>query len=228
MGVIDLTEVSRTDLIYDRVRGAILDRKLRPGTRLKEEQLSSIFGVSRTRVRQALTALERDGLVTIMPNRGAIVAEPSIDEARDVFFARRVVESGLIDRLCASPSPAVAERLRAHVVEERVARLRGDAVAIVRLGGSFHLLLAEVAGSRYLHDILRDLVSRTALIKTMYQPRSNQECGPDEHEHIVQAIARGDAETAKREMEYHLKHTENKLNFDTSEELSRDLSEILR
>jgi DNA-binding GntR family transcriptional regulator len=223
----DLAEISPTNLIYDRILDAISDRKLRPGTRLKEEQLSGIFGVSRARVRQALTALERDGLVTILPNRGAIVAEPSIDEARDVFFARRVVEAGLIDRLCANPLPTSVERLRAHVVEERVARLRGDNAAIVRLGGSFHLLLAEVAGSRYLHDMLRDLVSRTALIKTMYQPRSNQDCGPDEHQHIVGAIARGDAEKAKQEMDHHLRHTENELDFDTSEDLSRDLREIL-
>lgn len=226
MEMAELVELSPTEVIYDRIREAITSRVLRPGTRLKEEQLSGIFEVSRARVRQALTALERDGLVTIVPNRGAIVAEPSIEEARDVFFARQVVEAGVIDRLCKAASPAVINRLRAHVMEERAARLRGDTSAIVRLGGSFHLLLAELAGSRYLLDVLRDLVSRTALIKTMYQPRTNQDCGPDEHDRIVEAISRGDAAGARHEMHHHLKHTEDELDFSTQEERARDLREI--
>lgn len=227
MDVTDLAEVHPTNLIYDRIREAIAGRRLRPGTRLKEEQLSGIFDVSRARVRHALTALERDGLVTIVPNRGAIVAEPTIDEARDVFFARRVVEAGLIERLCAEPAPAAIDRLRAHVAEERAARLRGDKAAIVRLGGDFHLLLAQLSGSAYLQDVLRDLVSRTALIKTMYQPRTSIDCGPDEHDHVVEAIARRDAATARQAMAHHLEHTEAELDFAAGEERPRDLKDIL-
>lgn len=76
--------------IVERVWLSIAERRLRPGVQLKEEQLASIFHVSRARVRQALTVLARDGLVTIIPNRGAFVCKPSVEEARDVFsFARR-------------------------------------------------------------------------------------------------------------------------------------------
>ena len=97
----DLPDSSPTKVICERIRIAISERRLLPGTRLKEAQLSEIFGVSRARVRQALAALERDGLVNLMPNRGALVAKPSVEDARDVFFARRVIEASLIERLCA-------------------------------------------------------------------------------------------------------------------------------
>jgi DNA-binding GntR family transcriptional regulator len=223
----DLTVQSPNDAIYERIRAAISERKLRPGIRLKEEELAGIFTVSRARVRQALAALERDGLVTLVPNRGAFVAEPSIEDARDVFFARRVVEAGLLERLCTTVTPAAVDRLRAHVSEERAARVRGDTASVVRLGGGFHLLVAELAGSRYLHDVLGDLVSRTSLIKTMYQPRASQDCGPDEHDAVVEAIARGDAVAAQAAMDHHLKHTEDALHFDLGEERLRDLRDIL-
>jgi DNA-binding GntR family transcriptional regulator len=97
------TEVS-TQQIVERVWLSIAERRLRPGVQLKEEQLASIFDVSRARIRQALAALQRDGLVTIVPNRGAIVCKPSVDDARDVFFVRRAVERRIVERLCTSIS----------------------------------------------------------------------------------------------------------------------------
>lgn len=213
--------------IYNRIWSSIAERKLRPGTRLKEEQLAEIFEVSRARVRQALSALERDGLVTLVPNRGAFVSEPGIEEARDVFFARRTIENRLVERLCANPRPEALARLEAHLSQEREAQARGDRSAAIRLSGGFHLLIAELAGSRYLWEVLRDLISRTSLITAMYQPRNHVDCGPDEHAQIVALIARGDAGGAKRAMDHHLEHIEEEL--DLSEDASRpsDLKDIL-
>lgn len=85
------------EAICERVWLAIAERRLRPGTRLKEEQLAEIFEVSRARIRQAFAALERDGLIVLVPHRGACVAEPTIDEAQDVFFARRAIEKRVVD-----------------------------------------------------------------------------------------------------------------------------------
>ena len=88
-----------TQQIVERVWLSIAERRLRPGVQLKEGQLAAIFDVSRARIRQALVALERDGLVTIIPKRGAFVCQPSVDEARDVFFVRRAVERCIVERL---------------------------------------------------------------------------------------------------------------------------------
>ncbi|QYK41340.1 MAG: GntR family transcriptional regulator [Paracoccaceae bacterium] len=213
--------------IYNRIWQSIAERKLKPGTRLKEEQLAEIFSVSRARVRQALAALERDGLVTLVPNRGAFVSQPSIEEARDIFFARRTIEARLVERLCAAPAPEAIARLRAHVAEERAAGLRGDTKACVRLSGGFHLLVGELAGSPYLWDVLRDLVSRTSLIVAMYQTRSQAECGPDEHDGIVTAIAAGDAARARHLMDHHIDHLEGQLDLTGADDGPTDLREML-
>src|SRR5688572_18194891 len=106
--------------IVERVWLSIAERRLRPGVQLKEEQLASIFHVSRARVRQALTVLARDGLVTIIPNRGAFVCKPSVEEARDVFFVRQAVERCVVERLCSSMSKDGVKRLRDHVKNERI------------------------------------------------------------------------------------------------------------
>jgi DNA-binding GntR family transcriptional regulator len=213
--------------IRDRVWQAIAERRLRPGMRLKEEELAEIFASSRARVRQALSLLERDRLVTLIPNRGGFVSEPSVDEARDVFFARRTIEGGLLDRLCAQVTPADIDRLRQHVALERQAQAAGDLAAIVRLSGGFHILIADLAGSEYLHEVMRDLISRTSLIAAMYQPRQTHDCGPDEHAQIVDLIARRDAAGAKAAMAHHLAHVEMQLDLNEAPELARDLREAL-
>lgn len=223
----DKTAAASVQDIRNRIWLAIAERRLRPGTRLKEEQLAEIFSVSRARVRQALSLLERDHLVTLVPNRGAFVAEPTVEESRDVFFSRRVIEGRLVERLCERAGPKEIARLRAHVAEERKAHKRGDLSAIVRLSGGFHLLIAELVGSRYLHEVLRDLISRTSLITTMYQPRMTHDCGPDEHEELVAHIARRDAAAAHSAMSHHLEHVEGQLDLNDAVDPPADLREVL-
>jgi len=225
--LVDAVETDAVNLICERIWIAIAERKLRPGARLKEEQLAEIFSVSRARVRQALSILGRDGLVTLVPNRGAFVAEPTVAEARDVFFARRTIESRLVERLCASISVGDIAQLRAHVAEERKAHLAGDFSRTVRLSGGFHLLIGELAGSPYLAEVLRDLVSRTSLITTMYQHRAVHNCGPDEHEEVVSSIAAGDVAGAIGKMNHHLMHVESELDLSDATEPPRDLREAL-
>ena len=84
---------------------AILEHRLRPGTQLVEERLAAVFGVSRTKIRQAIARLAHDGIVTVFPNRGAFVTSPGRDEAREVFEARRLIEPGLVRRLAATTAP---------------------------------------------------------------------------------------------------------------------------
>ncbi len=213
--------------VYNRIWLSIAERKLKPGTRLKEEQLAEIFSVSRARVRQALSALEHDGLVTLVPHRGAFVSQPSTEEARDIFFARRTIETSLVARLCAAATADDLERMHAHVEEERAARAAGDTKATILLSGGFHLLIGELAGSPYLWEVLRDLVSRTSLIMAMYQTRSQADCGPDEHAEVLEAIRNGDAARAQHLMDHHLDHLEGKLDLDDTTEETNDLRDIL-
>jgi DNA-binding transcriptional MocR family regulator len=89
--------------IYEHIVRAVEEHRLPPGTKLGEETLADLFGVSRARVRQALHHLSLRHIVTLHPNRGAFVAEPSIKEARAVFAARRLVEPPLAGLLVGRP-----------------------------------------------------------------------------------------------------------------------------
>jgi DNA-binding GntR family transcriptional regulator len=82
--------------VYEQIWSAIIDNSLPPATRLVEERLCEIFGVGRTRLRQVLQRLAHERVVTLMPNRGAMVAKPSVREAKEVFTARRVLEAGTV------------------------------------------------------------------------------------------------------------------------------------
>ena len=104
-----------TQRIVDSITTAIVERRLAPGTKLAEQQIADIFKVSRTLVRQALNRLSRDHLVTLEPARGAFVAQPSIDEAHQVFEVRRMLEAALVKAFVAQVTVAQIGELRAHL-----------------------------------------------------------------------------------------------------------------
>src|SRR5512138_2190186 len=116
--------VSQTE-IAQRVVESILAQKLAPGERLGEQELADLFGVSRTLVREALMQLQARGFVEVRTRKGWYVVEPSFDEARDAFAARRVIETGML-RAAGQPLQTVIRRLREHVDEEREAIASGD------------------------------------------------------------------------------------------------------
>src|SRR5512140_2313770 len=210
--------------VYERLVAAIFEHRLPPGTKLGEEGLAAIFGVSRARVRAILPRLAHEGLVALEPNRGAFVAQPTVDQARDVFEARRLIEPGIATRLArqADRTAAVA-RLRQHVAAERKARAAGDVRTIVRLSGEFHMLLAELSGNVVLAKSMRELALLTCLIIALYDRPATPSCLGEEHGDITDAIAAGDARRAAALMVEHLNHVEKELDLSMGAEAPVDL-----
>jgi DNA-binding GntR family transcriptional regulator len=126
-----------SNAIGERIADAISSHRLQPGTKLGEEALGEIFGVSRTKVRQALFQLSAEKLVTLIPGRGAFVAQPSVSEAKGVFEARRVVEAAIVARFIEVATRADIENLAEHVQEEGRAVAAGSAQSRNRLLGDF-------------------------------------------------------------------------------------------
>ncbi len=202
---------SSTQRIVDAITEAIVERRLMPGTKLAEQQIADIFQVSRTLVRQALNQLSRDRLVTLQPARGAFVAQPSVEEARQVFEVRRMMETAMIRQLVATITPQQVAELRRHLKAEREAVGKADVTGRTRLLADFHVLLARMLGNEVLAQLLADLLLRSSLISLMYQSSHSAQASQDEHVAIVDALERRDTRAAVKLMEAHLGNVEHNL-----------------
>ncbi|MDP2033648.1 MAG: GntR family transcriptional regulator [Polaromonas sp.] len=218
--------------MYERVLSAILDHRLPPGTKLVEDKLASAFGVSRTRIRPVLVRLANEQVVTLTPNRGATIAQPTEQEAREVFEARRLIEPRLVELFIARAGKDDMLCLKRCIADEDAARLAGDMRRAIRLSGDFHLHIAERAGHQTLGRILRELTSRTSLILMTYSPAHAREreeataCGCREHRALLDAITLRDAPEAARRMHEHLTRLESQLQFAPPADATPDLAAL--
>ena len=227
--------------MYERMVSAILDHRLLPGTRLGEDKLATAFGVSRTRIRPVLVRLANEQVVTLTPNRGAAVAQPSVQEAREVFEVRRMIEPTLVELFIGCAKAADIERLADCITQEEAARAEGDVRRAIRLAGDFHLHIAQAAGHQTLGRILREMVSRTSLILMTYsaQPAPAQyrvqpaparddptPCGCREHRALLDAIGLRDPREAARLMREHLGQLETQLRFTAPAEAPPNLRSL--
>ncbi|YCI06079.1 GntR family transcriptional regulator (plasmid) [Ensifer sp. D2-11] len=181
--------------IDEAVVSGILSARIRPGTRLSENEVASLFNVSRTRVREAMMRLEQRGVVKVSARRGWFVVEPSAEEAIGVYAARRVIEAGLLRGMDALTDSG-REKLHAHLVEEKDAIAAGDRQRLTCLMGDFHIRIAELSGNAILVEILRDLTARTILISLLYQSEFHAVQSHLGHCRIVAAMEEGDFEKA--------------------------------
>jgi DNA-binding GntR family transcriptional regulator len=216
---------ARADQIYERILGAIVEQVLPPGTKLGEEQLCEIFAVGRSVIRRALFRLAGEHVVELVPHRGAFVAQPSPEAAREVFAARRLLEAHVVREIQhLGLHRDQVTRLRHHLARERAAHAHADRRAVIRLSGELHLLFAELAGNRVILRFLRELVSRTSLIIAFYEAPGVSCCPSDEHAALIEAIIGGRGEPL---MEAHLKDIEARLRLDRAPPVVRDLRDAL-
>jgi DNA-binding GntR family transcriptional regulator len=203
-----------TRSIVDALTKAIVEHRLHPGTKLAEQKLADHFGVSRTLIRQALFQLVQKRLIRMEPARGAFVATPSSDEARQVFAVRRMVEVEMTRSFVRNVTPAQIKALKDHVAEEKAAVSRGDVAGRTDLLGDFHVRMAELMGNQVLAQILGELISRCALITLMYQSSNAAEHSAEEHLEILKAIIAKDEDLAVKLMDEHLRNVEEGLALD--------------
>lgn len=190
--------------LYAGLRDAIVAHRLSPGTKLPEDELASIYGVSRTIVRSALQALAHDRLVNLEPNRGAFVAQPTQREAREIFEARALIEPQVAALAAANAKPDLIDRLRVHLDKEHDAFTAGRDSDAIMLSAKFHVGVAEIADHSIFTDFVKDLVSRSSLIIALYWRRRETTCESHAHHALVDAIAGGQTAEASELMRSHL------------------------
>ncbi|WP_170947987.1 GntR family transcriptional regulator [Paenibacillus sp. 7516] len=196
--------------IYRDIKLAITQHKLLPNSQLVEDALAEAFEVSRTPIRNVLRRLEMEKLVTVIPYRGAFVSCPSVDEAREVFEMRRVIETSMVRKLCATVKQEQLFPIETLIREEHQASHEGDIVGALDVTVDIHLKLAELSDNYYYYHFLEELISLTSVIIALY--------GTDQsfcHDHVdlLAAIQQQDGEQAAHIMTEHLWQIERSLNF---------------
>jgi DNA-binding GntR family transcriptional regulator len=213
------------DKVYNKIHDAILEHRLKPGTKLAEERLAAIFGVTRARVRKAFARLAHEQIVDWFPQRGAFIARPTVEQARDVLEARRIIEPALMRRLANAAGDPGIKALRKHVELEFDADRRQDKRAVVRLSGEFHNLAADLSGNTSLARSIRELSAITCLVILLYDAPTSIACRANDHARIIDAIKAHDADAAARLVVEHLNEIEASVNLDGADE-DVDLEEI--
>jgi len=196
------------DDVSERIRAtlaaAIGEGALKPGTKILEEAIAEHFGVSRTVVRGALGVLESDHLLERKRNRGTFVAEPGIEQARNLFEARRKIEALLLELVVERANSEQLEALEKLADEEEHIHHHGDEKSKTVLSGKFHIVLAEIAGNPVLTEMLAKIVARLSLVMSLYEEEHKDDCGADHHRMIVAAIKEKDLTKAQQLMDHHL------------------------
>ncbi|MDI5892884.1 GntR family transcriptional regulator [Halomonas rhizosphaerae] len=216
----------RHEEIHRSISDAIIEHRLRPGARLREDALAEVFGISRTGIRKILQRLALEQLVTLTPRRGASVTRPTADEAKDVFDARQMVECGLIPEIARRITDDDLHELRDMARRERQALKSGEQSTAIRLSADFHARLARIAGNATLADFVERLCSRSSLILAVYGNPGHLGCESHDHDDLIVYLEAGNGERAQAFMGRHLKAIEASLSIVEEEAEAPDLHRI--
>jgi DNA-binding GntR family transcriptional regulator len=212
--------------LYEVLSGTLLSGRLGAGTKLGEQRLAAIFGVSRERVRKVLHRLGHERLIEMFPNRGAYVGNPSLQDARQIYDARRIVEGGIAWRVAESLTREQRSQLRRHSEREEHAHDHANRAESIRLSGKFHILLASMTGNDFVMRQMQELVSRTSMLVALFEDDSAAGCSVHEHQDILSALESHDPAGAARAMTAHLSLIETRLRPRTKALRESDLEAI--
>ncbi len=193
---------------YEAVRDGIISGRYPPGTRITEQEVAMLAGVSRTPVREALRQLNAEGLLEFVPNQGAVVTSWSRQELDEIFDLRAVLESYAAAQAARHADVAVKKRLR-KLAEQQLAASRerepGHLAKIKTLNDKFHREIAKAGGNRLLRSMLTTLTQSALATVTFrnYDPDSLTRSARH-HLELVSAIEAGDPEWAASVMRSHI------------------------
>jgi DNA-binding GntR family transcriptional regulator len=200
------------ELVFESLREAIITGKLSPGERLMEIQMAEEMGVSRTPVREAIRKLELEGLVVMLPRKGAYVAGLSLKDIADVFEIRGALE-GLAAELAAERiTVEELEDLERYLVKISEETETGDLTKVVETDTDFHSLIYSASRNQRLSQIINNLREQIQRFrKTSLSYPGRMKIAVEEHRKIVEAISARDGELARKLAHEHIENAENSM-----------------
>ncbi len=195
--------------VYGRLRDMILRSQLRPGTRLLDRELAEELGVSRTPVREALTRLEQDGLVTNRAGKGYVVIDMDAKQIADLYDLREMLECHAVRLAAERATPEDLEQLAAVLVTldayRNVPEKRGEEI---RTGLRVHELIARASGNAFLHETLVRLLDRMLAViwmEMLYEDTEAAEVTRREHAAFLTLIREKRADEAEALVRTHIR-----------------------
>ncbi|KFX20383.1 GntR family transcriptional regulator [Pectobacterium betavasculorum] len=216
----------KDDVIYQALLNAIVEHQLLPGTKLPEEALADVFDVSRTGIRKVLQRLAVVQMVTLTPKRGAQVATPSVEEAREIFKTRRFIECANLPEVishCRSPHLAALNKL--NIAEQKAHADKNGAEAI-RLSAVFHIQLQAISGNAVLTGIVSQLTLRSSLVIAAYGAPWQQGCRCHDHHDLLTLLRDKNATALSEAMTRHFDDIVASLRFDRDENTEPDFCRL--
>lgn len=213
---------SAADRAYEHAKAAILARRIGPHELLTEGELAEAVGVSRTPVREALLRLQAEGLIRLLPKRGALVLPVTVDEVADVLETRRLIETFAVRKVVSSSASAVVERLGEHLAAMRDAARRRDAAAYVEADRDFHEQIVAATGNEILTALyrsLRDRQLRMGVVNLLAEDTgalsisgaARMKANIADHEAILAALGARSVRAAEAAVAAHLDRAETQL-----------------
>lgn len=198
---------SRGEFVYRALVQAIQSGRLRPGDRIREEEVAHSLGVSRTPVREALQLLQAKRMVEVAPGRGIVVIELSKQQVLELYAMREVLE-GAAARFAAQHASSTEIALMQQMLEEFSAAA-GDAARLARLNRMLHQTIYEAARNRYVQEALTNLEDGLSLLQnTTYSLPERHASADLEHRAIVAAIERRDLDGAEALARLHIRESQ--------------------
>lgn len=200
------------EVVFNTLRKAILTGQLKPGDRLMEVHLANRLGVSRTPIREAIHKLEQEGLVTMIPRRGAEVARITERSLQDVLEVRRALDALSVELACERITEEQIAELADACEQFEQATHSGDTAAVAKADVAYHDIIVKATGNRRLQQLVNNLAEQMYRYRFVYlKDISQHELLVKEHREILQYIRKRDEQGAAQAARKHIDNQENSM-----------------
>ncbi|WP_347550202.1 GntR family transcriptional regulator [Pseudalkalibacillus hwajinpoensis] len=203
--------------VYYLIKNAILTRQIAPGNQLFENAIAAKVNASRTPIRSAIVKLEAEGLVNVVPNKGAFIVQPTIEEMIHAFNMRKVLEEMAIHEGFLKLQQTEINRLKQDVEEMKAAYNNQQIITYHEKNNLFHLVFALASGNRYLIEFMEKILGQITIYMVLYDVfKGNDQYDMDmqEHDEMIRLIEAGNKEMLLKLTLRHLDGSLEKLQQD--------------
>lgn len=191
--------------VYSHLKENILSGEIAAGAHLLEAQIAKQMGISRAPIREAFLQLEADGLVEVRANQGTFVRDLSIDDVREIYTARCLIEGYAASLAAKRATPEDIERLRQSLSDVLDTAKKGDYQATVVADFNMHRTIWQISGHKIIFEILQRLENQIRMFMALQAPLyEHLYDSVKDHKEIFEYISRGDSEAAKSSTEAHI------------------------